>query len=152
MVFSRNSLVAAQILSPADAQKVINKLDKVRKVSLPMHRLLMSFTQALDIPAIVANERFWRRCLRYLCRISGRHRLLPVAYKLTPTKLRMGNKPIGSGGFAEVWKGSYNGQQVAIKILKVYSTSKTEDVGRVRMHLFLSADQQTSVDSRGLLY
>jgi len=33
------------------------------------------------------------------------------------------------GGFADVWKGQYNGREVAAKALRVYSTS---DFGRIR--------------------
>lgn len=80
--------------------------------------------------AVTENKKLWRRCLKYLCRICGHHRLLPASYKLT-SGLRKGDRPIGNGGFAEVWKGSYNGRQVAIKVLKVYETSDMEDIGRV---------------------
>ena len=33
------------------------------------------------------------------------------------------------GGFADVWEGTYNGSQVAIKVLRVY---ETDDFDRVR--------------------
>lgn len=35
VVFSKDALVAAKLLLPRDAEKVINKLDKVRAVSPP---------------------------------------------------------------------------------------------------------------------
>ena len=33
------------------------------------------------------------------------------------------------GGFSDVWKGQHNDKEVAIKVLRVYTTS---DVGRIR--------------------
>jgi hypothetical protein len=130
VVFSKQSLIAAKLLLPYDAQKLINKVDKVWEISPPVHNLLISFSQALDLPAVAEIRRFRRRCFKYLYRISGHHRLLPSAYKLKPGPRRRG-KPIGSGGFAEVWKGVYNGQQVAIKVLKVYETDNLQKIGKV---------------------
>jgi len=101
--------------------------------------------QALEIPAIAKNRKLHRRCLKWLCRISGHHCLLPLTHKLT-SPLRKENKPICSGGFAEVWKGTYCYRQVAVKVLKVYQTSDIEKIGKVR-YIFLEADQQTTVSS-----
>lgn len=131
VVFSKESLMAAKLLLPSDAQKVIDRLDMVRESATPPIYYLMSYTQALDIAAIDGNKRLRRKCLTYLYRICGHHRLLPSAYRLTAT-LQKGETPVGSGGFAEVWKGFYNGRQVAIKILRVYETSDIEEVGKVR--------------------
>ena len=35
------------------------------------------------------------------------------------------------GGFADVWKGTYHGREVAIKVLRVYATSDLQKITRV---------------------
>jgi len=39
--------------------------------------------------------------------------------------------PQGHGGFADVWKGHYQGEDVAVKVLRVYLTSDFERIRRV---------------------
>jgi hypothetical protein len=39
--------------------------------------------------------------------------------------------PLGAGGFADIWKGKYNDQVVAAKVLRVYSTSDIEEIKQV---------------------
>lgn len=150
VVFSKDALLAAKTLSLYDAKKVINKLDKVRKASPPIQSLLMSVTQALDVATIAQNKNLWKGCLKFLCRICGHHNLLPRSYKLT-FALQKGDKPVGSGGFAEIWRGFYNGQRVAVKVLRVYEADNIEEIRKVR-RAFVLADQQTPVSLRERLY
>jgi len=39
--------------------------------------------------------------------------------------------PRGHGGFADVWKGEYHGQDIAAKALRVYETSDFERIRKV---------------------
>ena len=39
--------------------------------------------------------------------------------------------PVCNGGFADVWKGQYDGRDVAVKILRVYLTSDFEQIRKV---------------------
>ena len=39
--------------------------------------------------------------------------------------------PLCNGGFADVWKGQRNGREVAVKVLRVYSTSDFEQIRKV---------------------
>ena len=69
-----------------------------------------------------------RECLRSLYRICGRHALLPRSLAILPHYDPM-ETPLYRGGFADVWKGEYDGQEVAVKVLKV---SRASDFGQIR--------------------
>ena len=70
------------------------------------------------------------RCLRFLCKVCGRHALLPkpldipVSYDETETALY-------HGGFADVWKGTRHDREVAVKVLKLYQCSDQDKIKRV---------------------
>ena len=44
------------------------------------------------------------------------------------------DSPLYHGGFAEVWKGEYQGREVAVKVLKMYKTSDLVKITRVGSH------------------
>jgi len=63
-------------------------------------------------------------CLHCLYRVCGREALVPRSLELPlsyPTDCH--------GGFADVWKGRHDGREVAVKVLRVYSSG---DPGRIR--------------------
>ena len=62
--------------------------------------------------------------------ICGRDSLIPESLKL-PTCYNRSEIPQSSGGFADVWKGSYKGKDVAAKVLRVYATSNFEEITKV---------------------
>lgn len=49
---------------------------------------------------------------------------------------KVGQDPIAAGQFGEVWKGIIRGQDVAIKVLKVYEKSNIKKILKVGYHLF----------------
>ena len=76
--------------------------------------------------------------MRSLHRICGRQGLLPRRLEITlchdPTSI-----PLCHGGFADVWKGQYDGREVISKVLRVYQTSNFEwikKVGRPRVFAY----------------
>jgi len=68
-----------------------------------------------------------RRCLRYLYKTCGRQALLPRQLSI-PLCYDPNGIPFCSGGFADVWEGQHDGQEVAAKVLRVYPGSDLERV------------------------
>ena len=71
----------------------------------------------------------WARvkCLRRLYRTCGYHGLLPKAIKIPICYDRTG-LPLYSGGNADVWKGEYCGQDVAVKVIRTYTKSDLQKI------------------------
>ncbi|KAF9646790.1 kinase-like protein [Thelephora ganbajun] len=70
------------------------------------------------------------QCLSALCRICGRQAVLPRSVQI-PLCFDQTDMPLYEGGFANVWKGQYQGREVAVKVLKVYMTSDFDKIMRV---------------------
>lgn len=68
--------------------------------------------------------------MRALYRICGREALLPKSLSI-PLCCNTTGTPLCSGGFADVWKGNYDGREVAAKSLRVYRTSDLDEVREV---------------------
>ncbi|KAF9643873.1 kinase-like protein [Thelephora ganbajun] len=71
----------------------------------------------------------YRRFLRTSYRICGHQVLLPKSLAI-PLCYNAMEIPHCRGGFADVWKGQYNGLDVAAKALKVYSTDNFDRIRR----------------------
>ena len=93
-------------------------------------RRLPSADQALDLPSLPPWLR--KKCLSVLCKICGRRALLPRSLKL-PLCYNRSENPLYRGGYADVWKGEHEGRHVAVKVLRVYSTSDFEKITSVRI-------------------
>lgn len=67
------------------------------------------------------------KSLRKMC---ARHTLVPKSLKI-----EWHDDPTGvllyRGGFGDVWKRSYQGQEVAVKVLRTYATSDLKKIARV---------------------
>ena len=68
--------------------------------------------------------------MRSVYTICGRDSLLPRSMKISIGYDRL-EPPQSPGGFADVWKGSHDGRDVAAKVLRVYSTSDFEKIRKV---------------------
>ena len=64
------------------------------------------------------HQKRFSMTLRKMCL---KHKRLPPSYALTDELRRVGDYPYGGGGSADVWRGTYRGSQVAIKILRANS-------------------------------
>ena len=71
-----------------------------------------------------------RECLRSSYEICGRESLLPKSLQI-PLCYNPMDTPQTHGGLADVWKGEYQGQEVAAKALKVYRTSNLKGIRKV---------------------
>ncbi|KAF9646803.1 kinase-like protein [Thelephora ganbajun] len=81
--------------------------------------------EALDLPGL--SSRLRRKCLSVLCKICGRQALLPRSLQI-PLCYDRSDTPLYQGGYADVWKGEHRGRPVAVKALRVYSTSDFDKI------------------------
>ena len=72
-------------------------------------------------------------------RLCGEHGVLPESYLIPESKIeKLGDAPISTGGFSEVWPGIYEEENpVAIKVMKCYTQEGIQTIKKVR-HLDLS--------------
>ena len=71
------------------------------------------------------------KCFRRLYRTCGRRGLLPETLKI-PVCYDRNVYPLYQGGYADVWKGEHCGQEVAVKVIRIYrgkNLQKTFGVG-----------------------
>ena len=87
--------------------------------------------QALDVPGL--SSRLRRKCLRALCWICGRHALLPKSLQI-PLCYDRSDTPLYCGGFGDVWRVEHQGRHIAVKGLRVYSTSDFDKITSVGPH------------------
>ena len=87
-----------------------------------------STDQALDLPDLPPRLR--KKCIVALCKICGQQVLLPKSLQI-PLCYNRSHYPLYCGGYADVWKGEYQGRSVAVKVLRVYSTSDFKEIASV---------------------
>lgn len=79
----------------------------------------------------------FRRCLHKLRTICSNHSILPSSYTISGDLARVGDYPVAIGGFSEVWKGTYNGRKVCIKLPRIFEKDR-EDLEKVSVWNCLS--------------
>ncbi|KAF8071435.1 kinase-like domain-containing protein [Lyophyllum atratum] len=85
--------------------------------------LLDLFQWLLDMPEL---ETSFRRGLTVATqRLSAKSGLYPICYDLKDV-VPEGEDPITSGGFADIYKGDFNGQKVCLKAVRVYQDTKDQ--------------------------
>ena len=73
-----------------------------------------------------------KKSLSVLCKICGRQALLPQSFQI-PLCYDRADHALYSGGYSDVWMGEHRGCKVAVKVLRLYTTSnlgKITTVGR----------------------
>ena len=75
-----------------------------------------------------------RKCLNILCKICGRHALLPSPFQIPLCFDRSKDRARYRGGYADVWMGKHQGCEVAVKVLRVYSASDLNKIISVSHH------------------
>ena len=115
-------------LSRANHQTIIDVMDGVSTYVCLSSRdgwvnPLCIFGQALD--SLAPHIR--RRCLRFLLKTCGQQALLPesilISCSYEPTEGMQYR-----GGYADVWKGRYHDQDVAMKVLRVHQGRKNAKI------------------------
>ena len=116
---------------PEQAVKFVNALDKACALSPPclvFHAQLIVYPQALgyDNGVPEAKGRL-RRALRKTCAEIG---ILPESYFLDANQIKFNGLPL-TGGYSDIWRGFYKGEDVAIKAFRVYSTDNIKTLTKV---------------------
>ena len=69
------------------------------------------------------------RALRKTCAEVG---ILPSSYYLDESKIKkLHEVPFASGGYSDVWRASYQGEDVSIKAFRVYATDNIKKITKV---------------------
>jgi hypothetical protein len=63
-----------------------------------------------------------KKSLSALCKICGRQALLPRSIQIPLCYNRL-DDALYNGGYADVWMGEHRGLKVAVKVLRIYTTS-----------------------------
>ena len=69
------------------------------------------------------SPEYKHRHMTALIKLSKASGLVPEYLVLNGFEVRVDGDPIASGGFGDVYKGRYRGQEMALKVLKVYQKS-----------------------------
>ncbi|KAF9789392.1 kinase-like domain-containing protein [Thelephora terrestris] len=109
--------------------EIFTSQDEVKMIGYLLGDDAQTFIDIMDeaLDRTDLPPRLRRKCLSALCKICGRHALLPRSLKIPLCYDRQGTA-LYHGGYADVWKGEYRGLQVAVKVLRVYSTSDFEKI------------------------
>jgi len=67
------------------------------------------------------SDRERLRLLNKLCKMCSRHCVIPTSMHIPDCS--EGSVEVESGGFADVFQGTYEGRRVAIKVVRAYVTS-----------------------------
>jgi len=119
LVRSRDDLKVTYNLTGPEAQKVVDFINQVCNYSLIARRVAdipTQIVQVVDSPQL--TEPLRKKTLQVLCKLCDSCQLLPAECVLGDQLVDTGTK-LGSGGFADVWGGTYGGKPVAIKRLRV---------------------------------
>lgn len=82
----------------------------------------------MESPDLAARVR--KKCLKSLYKACTSHALLPRSLQM-----HFDDNPTGvalyRGGFGDVWKREYRGQEVAVKVVRTYANSDLKKITRV---------------------
>ena len=105
-------------LQGSDLIRVVDFLDKVG-VPIPasIRQLAKQTSQALaNIPTA---DDVSRLCLHKLQAICSHHGILPSSHIIAGGLIRVGDYPVASGGFSDVWEGVHDNTKVCIKCPRI---------------------------------
>lgn len=77
----------------------------------------------------------FRQILEKLQGICTYHMFMPSSHVLSSDLLKTSKYPFDSGGFSDVFQGTYAGSEVCIKRLRIASTSSLEKIRKVSIRL-----------------
>ncbi|KAG6817146.1 hypothetical protein H0H87_012107 [Tephrocybe sp. NHM501043] len=123
---SSQALLIAHLTSILQDKHLYRALVGCKKADA--QRLLDSFQQLLDSPDL--DPCFRKNLSIATYRISARSGLYPACYELKDV-LQLSEYPVNSGGFADIYKGVFQGQAVCLKTIRLYQDVQIEHVLKV---------------------
>ena len=125
VIYGEEYRQCVQNLEGDDMVWLVDYLDKVRLHATSPHALPKP-PKVLD--GLDSSSDGFRKCLRELKTACGTGGTLPASYTLLPHLLDICPEPFASGGFCDVYEGTYDGSRVCIK----RASSYTREAARVR--------------------
>ena len=104
--------------------------------------------QVVSSPTV--NPSLKNRCFRVLRKVSYSHGILPKSYYLDGVTLSDAI-PCGSGGFADIWKGQRDGNQVRIKAFRSQTAANLDKIKRVCGGIFDEAELRLTTTSGSIV-
>jgi hypothetical protein len=118
-------------LTPEERRRLVNRVDQVRRPgyrSFSAASVHAAFIKAY-LTADIQNVQF----LISFGELCSAAKQLPAS-AIIPTGLtKHGDTSVASGGMTDVWRGEYQGTQVAIKAFRTYSPQNLEEAMEVRV-------------------
>lgn len=108
-------------------------IDILDQVCILLHTTLVhgltTLTKTMDSTA--HNSRFYAQCLHSLRKICAHTGILPSSCTLSEGLKCESTEALMSGGFADIWRGSYLEKVVALKVLRIHGGSNLRKVKKV---------------------
>ena len=135
MLASPEGVNTAMSLQGDDAQTLVDILDQVSR-PIRLGAPHSNSPQAFEAQNMTLDLR--KRSVRILRRVCGLQRILPRSCIISDGISKEGDIAFASGGFADVWKGRYNGNPVCVKAFRAYTAdnlAKIKQVGSQRFYV-----------------
>ncbi|KAG6905535.1 hypothetical protein DXG01_002186 [Tephrocybe rancida] len=142
--------LVAHLISILQDKQLYKKL--VGCQSSGAQRLLDSFQQLLDSPDL--THHFRKSLSVAMHRLAARSGLYPACYELKDV-VQEGEYPVNAGGFADIYKGKFQGHVVCLKAIRLYRTDQIEHMLKDRgltTSLDLKATSKEAILWRQLLH
>jgi serine/threonine protein kinase len=89
-----------------------------------------------------------RKYIAVLRKLSGNRGILPASHMIRHGLNKLGERPVGGGGFADVWEGSYRCQKVAIKVPRLYLSTDPAKAKKVSLLYQILNRQRFNIHQR----
>ena len=141
-----------QYLSSLQGRELAQLVDFLDEVCAPPSTFRLVTKQVLQVLSVIPTaDDVSRRCLRKLQVVCGDNMTLPSSYTVPGDLTRIGDQPVAFGGFADVWEGTYCGEKICVKVLRV-SLNDDQALTKVRTRhrrgFFMSAEKHDRGCSR----
>ena len=128
MLASIEGVNTAMSLQGDDALTLVDILDQVSRLIRLVAPHLNS-PQAFEAQNMTLDLR--KRSDRILRRVCGLQMILPRSCLISDGISKEGDVAFASGGFADVWKGRYNGNPVCVKAFRNYTAQNLAKIKQV---------------------